>query len=160
MLSRKLLLDDNFLTVCSILSFPLTSKASILACIYQLLGEPSANHHDPVSWEKVVSQVTHWRKEKGFIIDTQQMEVSIPNYKWDHVVELLEPWLVRPSYIFLEAAELLGTLNTLSKICRWACSPFFALQQDACRILQLRCHALANWRTRHASQIKWRMPDE
>jgi hypothetical protein len=53
----------------------------------------------------------------------------------------------------LEAAELLGTLTNLSEICRWARPRFFALQQDVRRALQSGYHALAHWRTRHASQI-------
>jgi hypothetical protein len=132
--------------------FPLTVAASILA-LYLLLGEPSANHRDPVLWEKFESKVTHCRKAKGFIVDTRRMEVSIPDYKRDQVVELLQLWLVRTSYTLLEAAELLGTLNNLSEICRWARPRFFALQQDVRRALQSRYHALSNWRTRHASQI-------
>jgi hypothetical protein len=42
----------------------LTVAASILAlCL--LLGEPSANHRDPVSLEKFEAKVTHTRKAKG-----------------------------------------------------------------------------------------------
>jgi hypothetical protein len=133
--------------------FPLTVAASIMA-LYLLLGEPSANHRDPVSWEKFESKVTHTRKAKGFIVNTRRMEVSLPDYKREQIVELLAEWTHRVSYTLLEAAELLGTLNNLSEICRWARPRFFALQQDVRRALQSRYHALSNWRKRHASQIK------
>jgi hypothetical protein len=58
------------------------------------------------------------------------MEVSIPTYNRDQVVELLATWLDRDSYTLLEAAKLLGTLNNLSEICLWARPRFCALQQD------------------------------
>jgi hypothetical protein len=90
----------------------------------------SANHRDPVSWEKFEAKVTHTRKAKGFAVDTRKREVSIPSYKWDQVVELLATWVNREWYTLLEAAELLGTLNNLSEICQRARPWFFALQQD------------------------------
>jgi hypothetical protein len=70
----------------------LTVAASILA-LYLLLGEPSANHRDLVSWEMFEAKVTHTRKAKGFTVDTRRMEVSIPSYKRDQVVELLATWV-------------------------------------------------------------------
>jgi hypothetical protein len=73
--------------------------------------------------------------------------------------ELLATWIDRPTYtLLLEAAELLGTLNNLSEICRWARPRFFAPQQDVRRALQARYLAVVHWRTRHPSQIEtWRV---
>jgi hypothetical protein len=86
------------------------------------------------------------------------MEVSIPAYKRDQVVELLATWIDRSTYTLLEAAELLGTLNNLSEICRWARPRFFALQQDVRHALRAHYLAVAHWRTRHATQIEtWRV---
>jgi hypothetical protein len=82
-----------------------------------------------VSWDKFVAKLTYQRKAKGFIVDTRQMEVSIPDYKQDQVVELLATWTTKESYTtLLEAAELLGLLNNLSEICRWARPRYYALQ--------------------------------
>ena len=81
------------------------------------------------------------------------MEVTIPDYKRDQVVELLATWTVRDSYTILEAAELLGQLNHLSEICRWARSRYFALQNDMRRALRTRYFALRGLRLRHAEQI-------
>jgi hypothetical protein len=136
----------------------LTVALNVLA-LYVLLGEPSANHRDPVSWEKFETKVTHCRKAKEFMVNTaRRMEVSIPAYKRDQVVELLATWIDRSTYTLLEAAELLGTLNNLSEICRWARPRFFALQQDVRRALRARYLAAAHWRTHHATQIEtWRV---
>jgi hypothetical protein len=130
----------------------LTVASSVLA-LYLLLGEPSGNHRDPVSWEKFEAKITHCRKAKGFMVDTRRMEVSIPMYKREQAIDLLATWLERATYTLLEAAELLGTLNNLSEICRWARPRYFALQQDVRRTLRARYVALANWRLRHAAQI-------
>jgi outer membrane protein W len=70
-----------------------------------------------VSWEKFEAKLTHRRKAKGFIADTRRMDVSIPDYNRDQVVELLALWTHKESYTLLEAAELLGLLNNISKIC-------------------------------------------
>jgi hypothetical protein len=80
--------------------------ASSILALYLLLGRPSATHRDPVSWEKFEAKVTHRRKAKGYIVDTRAMEVSLPDYKRDQVVELLATWTVRGTYTILEAAEL------------------------------------------------------
>jgi hypothetical protein len=78
--------------------FPLTGVASSILSLYLFLDEPSDNHRDPVSWEKFVSKVTHYRKAKSFTVDTRRMEVSIPDYQRDQeVVELLATWLDRES---------------------------------------------------------------
>jgi hypothetical protein len=132
--------------------FPLTVAASILA-LYLLLGHPGPNHRDPVSWEKFVAKLTHRRKAKGFIVDTRRMEVSIPDYKQDQVVELLATWTTKESYTLLEAAELLGLLNNLSEICRWARPRYYALQSAMRLALQSRYCALRGWRSRHADRI-------
>jgi hypothetical protein len=58
------------------------------------------------------------------------MEVFIPDYKRDQVVELLATWIARESYTLLEATKLLGLLNNLSEICRWARPRYFALQNE------------------------------
>jgi hypothetical protein len=131
----------------------LTVASSVLA-LYLLLGEPSGNHRDPVSWEKFEAKVTHRRKAKGFMVDTRRMEVSIPMHKREQVIDLLATWLERATYtLLLDAAELLGTLNNLSEICRWARPRYFALQQDVRQTLRTPYVALANWRLRHAAQI-------
>jgi hypothetical protein len=117
--------------------FPLTVAASILA-LYLLLGQPGPNHRDPVSWEKFEAKLTHRRKAKGFIVDTRRMEVSIPDYKRDQVVELLALWTHKECYTLLEAAELLCLLNNLSEICRWARPRYYALQSAIWSALRTR----------------------
>ncbi len=96
----------------------LIAVASSFLALYLLLGHPAPNHRDPVSWESFVAKVSHRCKAMGFIINTHAMEVSIPDSKGDQTVELLATWTgSRESCTILEAAELLGLLKNLSKIC-------------------------------------------
>jgi hypothetical protein len=132
--------------------FLLTVAASILA-LYLLLGQPGPNHRDPVSWETFEAKLTHRRKAKGFIVDTHRMEVSIPDYKRDQVVELLALWTHKECYTLLEAAELLCLLNNLSEICRWARPGYYALQSAIRPALRTRYHVLRGLRSRNTNRI-------
>ena len=104
--------------------------ASVLA-LYQILSHPTPQHGDPVSWDKFQATYSHRRKVTGFNINSRTLQVSLPDYKREHLQALLDKWLQRKTYTLLDAAELLGLLNNLSSICRWMRPRYFALQNAA-----------------------------
>ncbi len=101
--------------------------ASVLA-LYHILAHPTANHHDPVSGGNFQATYSGKRKVTGFIVNSQSLEVSLPNYKQEQLQATLAIWLKQKNYSLLEAAELLGLLNNLSGICRWMRPHYFVLQ--------------------------------
>jgi hypothetical protein len=64
---------DHYVDDClytDVTAFYLLTVASSVLALYLLLGEPSPNHRDPVSWEKFKAKVISYRKAKGFMVDT------------------------------------------------------------------------------------------
>jgi hypothetical protein len=133
---------------------PLGISASILA-LYTILAHPSSSHKDPVSWDKFEAKFTHRRKAVGFDINSRTLDVSLPDYKRAQFLSQLALWLANTDYSLLEAAELLGTFNNLTTICRWARPRFFALQNAVRRAFVAKYHATVSWYMRSKKPTSW-----
>jgi hypothetical protein len=68
-------------------------------------------------------EVSHTRRQLGYITDTRTMKVTIPKDKCQALVdELVNNWgptSRRQYFKLLEAAKLLGVLVSLCRICPW-----------------------------------------
>jgi hypothetical protein len=116
---------------------PRTIAASIIS-LYEVLGYPNKYTPDPLSWDKFDAMHTWQRKCVGWITDTRQLTVELPEYKRERIVELLSAWLIRRKYTLKEAAELHGTLQDISFAHRWGKVMFVILQQTLRAALKAR----------------------
>jgi hypothetical protein len=68
------------------------------------------------------------------------MTLWLPEYKRDHIVNLLDTWTASPRFSFtiLQAAELNGLLIDASRCCRWGRAFFIVLQNTLRTLLQQR----------------------
>ena len=87
---------------------------------------------NPTDFDKFVREtVSHRRCQIGCVTDTRLMTVTIPDEKREAILTLLrQEWGPhRRSFTLLEAARLLGTLISLSRVCSWGLFLFVNLNQ-------------------------------
>ena len=105
-----------------------TISASIVA-LYEILAYPNDSHfQDPLSRDKFNNLYTHLRKVLGLIVDSRSMTVTLPDYKFDRTVALIDEWRHRGTFTILDAAILVGQLIHATECCRWGRPLFFNLQ--------------------------------
>jgi hypothetical protein len=59
----------------------LQSIAATVISLYEVLGYPNNFVPDPLSREKFESSHTHRRRIVGWIVDTRELMVELPDYK-------------------------------------------------------------------------------
>ena len=58
-------------------------------------------------------------KQLGLIVNTHTLNVTIPCDKREETIEMLDTWTKKSHFYLREAAELLGTLVSLCRVCPW-----------------------------------------
>lgn len=120
--------DDN--CYADVRRYLLLGIASSMLAVYLVLGFPDSRQPDVFSRDKLETFYSHRRKICGTMIDTRRMEVSLPDYKRQQLVELLATWIApsRTHFRLLDAAALHGSLQSATQVCRWGRCRFFLLQ--------------------------------
>jgi hypothetical protein len=59
------------------------------------------------------------RRQLGLIVNTRSLDVTIPHDKREEIIILLREWIERSHFYLRQAAELLGTLISLCRVCPW-----------------------------------------
>ena len=112
-----------------------TISASIIA-LYELLSYPDDMHfQDPLSRDKFVALYSHLRKVLGLMVNSRSLTVTLPDYKFDRIIAIIDQWLVRKSFTILDAASLVGQLIHASECCRWSRPVYFNLQNTLRRLI-------------------------
>ena len=135
--------DDNMYAEIDI-NMPRTISASVIA-LYELLGYPCDEAPNPLSLDKLDTRYTYERKIVGLWINSRQLAVGILDYKRDEVLIILAEWIARDKFTIREAAELHGTLQSITRYTRHARALFFTLQNVFRDILKKRYYILKRW---------------
>jgi hypothetical protein len=124
------------------------------------LGFPSKKTPNPVSQEKLDASYRHLRKEVGYWINSRALTVGILHHKQEEMRLLLEEWLQKLSCTLLEASQLQGTIESLTRFTTWVRPWFFALQNAIRTELVKRYHLLARTyaRSGRAATIQAALP--
>jgi hypothetical protein len=113
--------DDVYAEVFLIMRIEQTIAAGIEA-LFLLLGESNlAKRQDPISWDKLIEMMIHFRNIiLGVIINTRRMTVMAPPEYIQKVVKLIEDkWLRRKSFEVLAAETLVGQLAHIGNSALW-----------------------------------------
>jgi hypothetical protein len=114
--------DDKLMAALGEARMRFIMRCSIHAT-FMILGEPDANRGpDAIDFDKFVRDtISHERTQLGYRINTRTLEVTIPEEKLQAMLELLQTtWGPRRrSFTLREAAELLGTLLSFCRACKW-----------------------------------------
>jgi hypothetical protein len=96
-----------------------TVVSSLLA-LYTILGKPSPWNTDVVSWEKFTSTFTHERRINGWLVNSRNLTLTLPDDKRQRLLDLLREWAeVKRVFTIRELAVLLGTLTDHSRPLPW-----------------------------------------
>lgn len=120
----------------------LAVSASALA-LYFILGFPTIWTPDCLSQEKLDAFYKHLRKTIGYAINSRDLTVGILPHKQEQTQILLADWLKKLNCTLLEASQLQGTLESITRYTTWARPWFFALQNAIRTELTKRYHILA-----------------
>jgi hypothetical protein len=104
-----------------------TVCASALAS-YEMLGFPDDRQIGALSMEKLDASYGPQRKIVGCQVNTRSMTVALLQHKRNETADLVDPWLVLPTFALLQAAELCGKLESVSTCNRWMRPYFFSVQ--------------------------------
>ena len=136
-----------------------------LQSAYLIFGEPNLSQRpDPIDFGKFIREsISYERTQIGYRINTRELTVSIPDEKRTAMLELLNSrWGPhRQSFKLKEAAELLGTLMSLSRVCKWGIFLFTNILKSINEMLSKNARRLMNTTdfmdlTREASQSSHR----
>ncbi len=130
-----------------------TIAASIIA-LYDILGYPSRECPDVVSWDKFSNLFSHTRKATGRQINTQTMTFGLTDTKRNILLTIFQQWLQKKRSDLLEFGVLLGHLNDASQCNRWARTRYFALQNHVNRILRTRFHQVKGSMARRGTALQ------
>jgi hypothetical protein len=89
--------------------------------------------------------VSYERCQLGFVTNTRTMMVTIPDDKRQDVVSMLRDWsssATRYSFTLKEAAELLGQLVHICRVCPWGKFLFQNLHHEMVHALQRNAHRI------------------
>ena len=115
---------------------------------YLMFGEPDLSQRpDPIDFDKFVREmISHMRTQLGYTINTRLLTVTIPERKRIVMLELLnKKWGPRRrSFKLKEAAELLGTLMSLCRVCKWGIFLFTNILRSINEMLSKNARRLMN----------------
>jgi hypothetical protein len=136
-----------------------TVSASILA-IYTILGTPNPLTIDALSREKLSTLYSHQRRILGKFIDSRRLMVILPDDKRSLVIDLLNTWLSKTTFLILEGAQLIGILDNISTMCRWGRAQYFAILNTFRATVATRYHVLRRHMVKSKNQrlLKARLP--
>jgi hypothetical protein len=102
--------------------------ASSIIALYEIVGYPTGENPDPISWDKFESTHGHIRQVVGWNFNTRDLSFSLPDDKRQALTLMLSSWLDRTSCTLLEAAELHITLADASRSYRPGRALFFSFR--------------------------------
>jgi hypothetical protein len=114
-----------------------------------------------LSLDKLDTLYNHLRKLLGYQVNSRALTVGILFYKREQTVVILGSWLVRRSFTIRDAAELVGSLESISGYHRWGRTCFFTLQNILRSALRIRYHQTKGYYDRHpelATRIRKQLP--
>jgi hypothetical protein len=134
-------------------------SASILS-IYTILGTPNDLTIDALSREKLSTLYTHQRRVLGKIIDSRRLMVILPDDKRSSIIELFYKWMHMRTFLILEGAQLIGTLDNISTMCRWGRTQYFAILNTFRKIVTARYQILRRHmvKSKNTRLLKARLP--
>lgn len=124
--------DDNLYAAAGEEQMRWSMRCSIDALNIIMGGMDPATRPNPCDFDKFVREtVSHQRRQLGYVTDTRLLTVTIPEDKREDMLKLLQStWGPhRRSFTLVEAAKLLGTLVSMSRVCSWGIFLFTNLHQ-------------------------------
>ena len=79
----------------------------------------------------------------GTMVNTCSLILSLPDYKHTIIVDLLQEWRDKRLYTLLEAATLVGHLESATQVNRWGHVWFLTLRAALRTAIKQRYHTLA-----------------
>jgi hypothetical protein len=116
-----------------------TVCASALAS-YDILGFPDDRQIGALSMEKLDTSYGPQQKIVGYHVNTRSMTVALLQHKRNETTDLIDPWLVFPTFALLQAAEVCRKLESVSTCNRWMRPYFFSVQNT------VRAALTATWK--------------
>jgi hypothetical protein len=139
--------DDNLYAGVGQANLRWVSRCSLQAA-YLIFGTPNPSQRpDPVDFDKFTREpISYERTQIGYRINTRELTVTIPEEKRIAMLNLLtNTWGPRRrSFQLREAAELLGTLLSLSRVCKWGIFLFCNILQSINEMLSKNARRLIN----------------
>jgi hypothetical protein len=142
--------DDNLYAAAGEENMRWAMRCSI-AGLWGVLGdnEPAIRPSQPDMEKFFKSIVSHTRRQLGYITNTRTMSISIPDDKRQELLTTLQnkwgPTSGKNSFTLSEAAELLGVLVSMCRICPWGIFLFQNLYHAMYQILA--SNAARIWQT-------------
>lgn len=132
--------DDNL--YADVTEFmPQTVAASVRAA-YTVLGYPRPEVPNAVSQEKLDTEYGHERYSVGYVTDTRELSVGLSEDKRTRMVSDLADWFPLTKYTLIQASQLHGSLESISRYNQWGRAWFFALQNALRDALKIHYFAL------------------
>ena len=144
--------DDNLYADIDINMLPAVSSSAL--SLYTLLGFPTDRTPNALSLDKLNTYYTHQRKLVGLHVDSRTMTVGLLEYKRDETLTKLAEWLKRDKYSIREAAEIHGTLESVTRYTRWGRALFFTLQNVFRKALEQQYHRIKRFYNREHQSDK------
>jgi hypothetical protein len=96
--------------------------------LYDIFGYPDHRVSDPLNREKLITLHSWLQKILRFTVNSRTMSFELTKDRRDILVQVLNEWTKRKTFLLVDAAKLHGMLESASQACRWARPYFFALQ--------------------------------
>lgn len=137
--------DDNLYAEVGEEEMRWAMRCSIHALNIIMGGPDPTVRPNPTDFDKFVREIVSYRRRQvGYVTDTRKMTVSIPEDKREAMIYLLGvTWgPMRRSFTLSEAAQLLGTLVSLCRVCPWGIFLFSNLYQAIYEMLSKNARRL------------------
>ena len=135
--------DDNLHAAVGIAGIRWAMRCSI-AGIIGVLGdnEPDLRSEQPDMEKFLKDEVSYERRQLGLIVNTRTLDVTIPPDKREETIDMLIEWTAKSHFYLREAAELLGTLISLCRVCPWGSFLFLNLLHSMHHLMQRNAERL------------------
>jgi hypothetical protein len=144
----KMHVDDNLYAAAGVDHMRWAMRCSI-AGLQAVFGanDPDLRPCQPDMEKFFQHLVSYERRQLGFVTNTRTMTVTIPDDKRHEVVALLRTWsssTTRYSFTLKEAAELLGQLVHICRVCSWGKFLFQNVHHEMIAALQRNAYRIEN----------------